>query len=179
MTVQSVLVLHVLIGKVSAGSAGPARDTCVQEYMLHKLPDTLYSSRCWTARFSRSFASACTPARSISQSTAKPASAITTCPLLSQACIHRFRITLAAHHQSLLTAPAYPARDVFVQRHASPSSKSTGFENKSTVTVTARETRCAAGSSSHHSMLPWSSLVLRLACPILVSACDSVLQICV
>jgi hypothetical protein len=45
MTVQSVLVLHVLIGKVhtvSAGSAGPARDTCVQEYMLHKLPDTLY-----------------------------------------------------------------------------------------------------------------------------------------
>lgn len=68
---------------------------------------------------------------------------------------------------------------VFLQRHASPSSKSTGFENKSTVTVTARETRCAAGSSSHHSMLPWSSLILRLACPILVSACDSVLQICV
>ena len=42
MTVQSVLVLHVLIAKVSAGSAGPARDTCVQEYILHKLPDTLY-----------------------------------------------------------------------------------------------------------------------------------------
>ena len=38
------------------------------------------------------------------------------------------------------------ARDAFLQRHASPSSQSTGFENKST--VRARDIRCAAGESS-------------------------------
>jgi hypothetical protein len=128
MTVQSVLVLHVLIAKVSAGSAGPARDTCVQEYMLHKLPDTLYSSRCWTARFSRSFASACTRSFDLSVNSQTCVRDNNLSPALSgvHPTIHRFRITLAAHHQSLLTAPAYPARDVpwsssSAMRHQAPS----------------------------------------------------------
>jgi hypothetical protein len=88
------------------------------------------------------------------------------CPLLTgvQNAIHRFRPALAAYHQSLLAArtrclpPApcvtkLPVHELREQKHCSCHG----------------ETSDVPPARARAAMLPWSSLVFRLACPILAS----------
>jgi hypothetical protein len=118
-----------------------------------------------------SFASACMRSLDHSLFNSQPASAKSHVPC-SQAC--KMQSIVSDLPWLLTTNPCWRhARDAFLQRHASPSSQSTSFENKSTVRAMERHPMCRRRELEQlcYPGLPWFSDSHAL----FWRACDSIL----